>query len=131
MNKQRLSAMADLLEEVAAGTWKPTRSSNGLVAPNTFNIGTWYGKESCGTAACAVGHAAFDKRFPEFDVTSCGSLMIRGDANDQLMWKDVGSVFGIDAKSAIDLFGADSYEMLGETTPDDVAMRIREMLEGE
>ncbi len=116
MNKVRLLQLADHLEHIK------DRSA--------FDMRYW----KCGSASCAVGHAA--DLWPELIGFKKGSF---SDGFDYKIfyvpkpevkgWDVPEKVFDIDYEASQYLFDASSYEDLRTTTPIDVAKRIRAFVE--
>ncbi|MDP9155314.1 MAG: hypothetical protein M3O74_13800 [Pseudomonadota bacterium] len=151
MNIERLSRLAEVLE------------SQKLIANVSFHLATWLDADirppvtaervsagtgtdnyavvdaavlSCGTVACAVGHAAL---IPEFQ--ALGLKMVRDVTPDQfdfgalpffdgkVSWAAVHAFFDIDEDWADYLFMGTRYD--SSPSPNQVAARIREVIADE
>lgn len=141
MNMDRLRLMQTLLREVAAGTWKVTapatvelwafedslcgeRHSVRMDAhqPLAFGLREWImatSENTCGYAACAIGHACLDKRFTEAGLcTASASMAPRYHEN--FGWSAVAAFFDIGVREASRLFSPRP----GVGTPQDVIEAI-------
>jgi hypothetical protein len=103
MNHERLNRLADLLD---------------TVKPEKFSLKAWY----CGSAACAVGHAALSDQFPE--LTRSENCPKFGSYTSG--WTSVEAYFDVSMNVAERLFQATSYD--DSVKPCDVSARIREEL---
>lgn len=110
MNKERLKTLANHLR---------------TVKPQNFDLYYW----SCGTTACAVGHACTIKEFQD------AGLSLRNDFDPptptfkegNLGWEAVESFFDISRDEAKTFFSVDEYPT-ELRTPTGVADRIEEFL---
>jgi hypothetical protein len=103
------------------------------VEPKDFCLGSW----TCGTAACAIGHAAQDPWFIErglqIGVTSYNydgdeeRCPVQEDGNSG--WPAVGDFFNLSQKSAFYLFNELKYNH--DVTVQDVITRIEEFIQAE
>lgn len=121
MNRERLERLADLLEALPENG---SAGENGM----KFNLNTWM---TCGTVACACGHAACDPWFKRQGLR----LEYWQTGNDDgygLFYRHwthftaVAQFFQISSDRARHLFSGSNYKRI--TRPRDVAERIRETL---
>lgn len=130
MNRERLQLMVEMLEEVEAGTWVPTDDTNlpSMLRPTesvSFNMRHWGGpKGLCGYAACAVGHACMDSRFPRLDNKS--ELSIAPRCGAEVGWGAVYRFFDLTAEEAKHLFSDEKYAVT--PSPRCVIARINTLL---
>lgn len=123
MNKERLSAIADMLDEVQAGTWR------GATTVDRFDLDNWATQSGCGTTACALGFAALDPRFDwieltadsEWNGTSYFSLWMTEEEPPR-------EALGLDDETFDHLFMPCGYPDDAPATAADVAARIREVI---
>lgn len=120
MNKERLLALADLLE--GKGMFEGQAPQ-----PENFDLKLW--KTGCQTTACAVGHAATHPYFIEQGLTlsQCGlgwQPVYNGSSN----WSAVGKFFDINRSHCEFLFHRVNYRDDIRTTPVQVAERIRQLV---
>lgn len=110
MNKERLLKLAELLENLPEGRPK-------------FSLENWY---HCGTAACAVGHAAIDPWFRRrgLKLIKIGRWHEPAYRDDE-GWSAVAAFFGIYIIDAEFLFSAESYDRGDRRS---VARRIRKFV---
>lgn len=108
MNKERLTTLAKHLY---------------TVPPETFDLGDW----SCGTVACAVGHAC---TMPEFQAEGLGFCACEHEEarpapefRGSIGWSAVTCFFGLTFDESQELFAEGEYERI-ERTPAHVADRI-------
>ena len=124
MNTEALLRLANKLE--GTGPY----SEIGPVPDEQFNMSVWRSARSCGTVACAIGHASVDKWFNERGfVWSVGEKTptINSEVGQlgHIGWSAIGVFFGIpDAHGRI-LFSSDRY-LPEHRTPSSVARRIRD-----
>lgn len=119
MFKERLLKLAELLDSVK---------------DEEFNINRW--RSSCGTVACAIGHAAGDKYFQDLGLSfipPC-SYPTGQYSEGYVPYYDGFSgieasarLFGITIEDAEYLFLGRSYDLFltGKVKPSDVAQRLR------
>lgn len=118
MNRERLERLEALLRRIAK---RPRKLG--------FDLRTW----KCGTAACAIGHAAMDPWFQK------QGLILTGTSGDiewpaYKRWTEfeaAAAFFGVKDNVAYELFGPAAYEDADLTNPLAVADRIRALLDGE
>ena len=120
MYRNHLLKLADLLDHIKV---------------EEFNIHRW--QDSCGTVACAIGHAAKDPYFqelgltlmkPETMPTGCYSEGVRPHFEGEYGFVAAAKLFGISYDDAERLFSFVGYAWIGGTKkvhPSDVAQRIR------
>ena len=113
MNTSRLKTLAKYLD---------------TVPEETFNLNHW----SCGTQACAIGHACSIPSFRKLGLRLSKGIPgqvhhtpfpVFKDANS---WRAVNKFFGLTFDQSGHLFGAQSYEV-GKGTAKNVAARIRRL----
>ena len=132
MNRHRLTLMSTMLGEVIAGNWKPTVKTprkraidyygvDGLKdnSKTQFNLSSWVlvdrqKDNSCGFAACAVGHALMDERFKRIGLkvnkdTWNGTFPTFKKKSIDFYYPEEGfaavqAFFGLDHKVTISLF---------------------------
>lgn len=71
MNKARMQQLVDMLDEIEAGTWRPSGPLADTLAQLNmiphFDMKDWGEPDDdamdCGFSACAVGHMLLDERF--------------------------------------------------------------------
>lgn len=131
MNRERLERLAALLEgyrdretpRFDLQSWGTSKNQRGGLF--------WLRKDSCGTAACAVGLACHSGAFTQ------DGLSHETDANGAITpmfrdfegWTAVKAFFGLDQSQATSLFAAHSYELTdGEAAAQAVATRIRQTI---
>jgi hypothetical protein len=120
MNKQRLLILANHLEK--------------HVEPREFDMSFWrYDAITCGTAACACGHAASIPAFQKLgflleehvrSFNGTDYTLVFGDFRG---WIAVKKFFEIDTEDAYYLFSSGQYTT--NPTPKEVATRIKEFIE--
>lgn len=106
MHKERLEQMVTMLRNLP----EEKRAK--------FHIDGW----TCGTTACAVGHACFDPWFNEqgLRINEYGAPSFE----DETSWWAVEKFFELGEDDAFHLFSGGNYPKEQETTPLDVADRI-------
>jgi hypothetical protein len=116
MNRERLSLMADMLDELAGGHWSASRP--GFVAPlrrrPLFMPELWIDQldHPQGPSGCAIGFACLDNRFPGLNLnglepsTRAPALTPGYPPRLALGWDAVCVYFGLDDGMARWLFGA-------------------------
>lgn len=119
MNTRRLMMTANLLRNLPAA-----RLVNPKL-PTEFEMNVW----SCGTAACAVGHAMYDKAHQEEGLSlSRRGLIVEPQYGAAAPgFPSVNAFYGIDYAQAKELFFIRSYEP-DSVTPEAVAERIEELV---
>lgn len=143
MNRERLELMVTMLEEIENGTWKPTAGSGvceyfGLREPGDrpkFDLGVWISTEedcpTCGTVACAMGHACLDKRFTDLGLylhpnIAAPAVDLPDSEFGEIGFAATAIFFGISSSSAQDLFAPQRYA--SKQSPEAVRGRITHML---
>ncbi len=104
--------------------------------PKGFNIIGWGSVEDCGTVACAGGHATTIPTLREAGLSSikdkCDTNLLMPVYEDSgFKWTGLGALchfFGLTADQAMRIFYSYSYPLMSETTPRNVATRIREII---
>lgn len=116
MHVERLTRIADLAENL------PFARALNPSMPTSFHLGKW----GCGSVACLVGHAVYDRWFNEQGLT----LAMTGTLSPQYAgvqgWPAVCVFFGLTDDEARHLFAAASYD--DPTDAKSVASRIREFV---
>lgn len=89
-----------------------------------FSIEVWHQTKSCGTVACAAGHACMMPEFRRagFRLTEDGWPIYRGEEHFHACSK----FFGITVDESLELFSPNYYK--NSPTPKQVAKRIRTLV---
>lgn len=113
MNRERLLKLANHLD---------------TVKPAKFDMGNW----SCGTTACAAGHACGIPEFVELGLyldysarPDRGCVRFHDGEYIHSGWNAVEDFFGLEPDEAVYLFGVNDYEWDNRTDPKVVAQRLR------
>jgi hypothetical protein len=98
--------------------------------PVKFHIGDWFDDLlSCGTAACAVGHACLNPVFKEQGLgLDKQTIFPNPKFQGEFGWRAVELFFDIEPANAKYLFLGDEYTHGEETTAVEVADRIESFL---
>ena len=117
MNAQRLLILAKHLDK--------------HVSPSEFDLVGWYYETTCGTVACACGHATMIPAFAElgFRIVTLEGVMGPAydlDFNGYRGWVAVGKFFDLCDADAAYLFSVMEYPR--NTGPREVAARIEEFV---
>jgi hypothetical protein len=116
VNREALLRLADKLE--GTGPY----SKIGAVPANAFGLNDW----TCGTTACAIGHACNDVWFKihglTWDITRSQPLFRCGTIG----WLAVCKFFNTDLYTVKYLFSVEGYPDGHHTSPSTVSARLRE-----
>ena len=133
MNKERLQMMVDLLrnlpERAKGGEFKyfdlTSWSQDASISPTHATL-RGNATRGCGTAACAIGFAAEDKKFNDLGFGRSHGLAPAYDR--RVDWTAVGHFFELDHPEALKLFSSHAYDQT-RITPEQVAKRIERFIE--
>lgn len=138
MNAERLKILATILDEAAAGTWRPTVGQGAEDSPNIkFHLAGWVDPVemedgSCGFAACAIGHAMLDQRLA-ITGTDIEEGIDPSPFNPECGaegWDAVTTFFDIEERTAVWLFEPFTADYRRDDDPAEVAERIRQVVAG-
>ncbi len=126
MNTKRLLKLADILDTIERKKFDISYFTNG----NNIN--------ECGSTACALGHAGYDKSFRRagFKTNALSDRVTYKVGNETLEnFHAAACFFDIDYFDATILFGDNTHENYGmyaeEVTPKIVAKKIRKFVKAE
>ncbi|TCG09320.1 hypothetical protein BZM27_05830 [Paraburkholderia steynii] len=113
MNRERLQQMVTMLRNLPEDAIR-------------FDLARWHDDEnSCGTTACAVGHACFNKVFTDQGLKLVDDVP---NFNGYESWDAVEEFFELSGPVSSDLFYSPHYPNGDRTTPGEVADRIEALL---
>lgn len=125
MNIERLTKLAELLDKVAAAN-KPFNLAVWINDPDSETSDPQHKAGECGTVACAVGYAACDPWF-----NAQGLSLVGGEpaiTGVEEGWDSVELFFDLGEGDARYLFCSSRYGTGPDTSPSQVAARIREFI---
>ncbi len=117
MNRKRLALMAEMLDEIARGTWRVSRIGFARqdaripsFLPDVWITGL---NEPLGSAACAIGYACLDSRFEGLRLDNMEPCTLTPPRPGRFTrryvrgWDAVCTYFDLDLETAQSLFGPD------------------------
>lgn len=148
MNTKALNDIKTLLQEVGAGTWRPSLGKPGVKEwldnngeSRGLHMAHWGEQqvdcmgEACGFTACAIGHAALDDRFPWIHSNPHADqfgmeLEFTQSGDPYAIWESLSDHLDVEKEVAFYMFSDERY-LAAQPTAEMVIERIDQVLNGE